>query len=357
MRRRLARPFGQTVPPARMLSLLMGLALLALLYQRVKEPQFWRWMTNEGHAENSVELGDATPTRNRTPAKAASVDSARVAENAAESKLQEMLVPGPNESDPEELAKLRTHFKVVQDRQPLQPHEMPAYWQLMRWSLSRPFAELEQLARRDVPYSHLWEEPDLYRGQPLRLKLHVRRVLSYAPPENPLGLEKVYEAWGWTDDSRSFPFVVVFPEKPASVPVGTDVDADVLFVGYFVKWMSYRAFDAKKNSPLLVGRLKSSVRLRGGEARQGWESAFLTLAGGVLLLSLLGWLALNGLRRPRTIAAATTAVPDQLPENWLPGSLAGASTDKLNVGHQPTLPTLPADRLTAPPASDSTDAG
>ena len=176
MRRRLARPYGLNTPPTRMLSLLMGLVVLGVLYQRAKEPQFWRWLTNESRAaaeDDSKDSKQTQPlgTRHSTLATA------------------EDVVPGPNETDPDELEKLRSNLKAVQDRQPLQSFDMPAYWQLMRWSRTRPFAEQEKLSRRDVPYSHLWEEPDLYRGQPIRLKLYVRRVLKYEPSKNPQDLK------------------------------------------------------------------------------------------------------------------------------------------------------------------------
>lgn len=321
MRRRQARPYGHTVPATRVLSLLMGLAVLGMLYQRTKEPQFWRWFTNESRADSadvseSANPKDSLPTPHSPP------------------PSSENIVPGPNETDADELANLRSSLKAVLDRQPLQDVDMSAYWQLMRWSRTRPIAELEKLARRDLPYSHLWEEPDLYRGQPIRLKLHIRRVLKYEPSKNPQDLKLVYEAWGWTEDSRSFPFCVVFPDKPEGLPIGTDVDADFVFVGYFLKWMSYQAFDVKKNAPLLIGRLRPSTKAASSTKASDWESAFLMLVGGVLLLSFLGWFAIYGMRRPRTIVAATTAAPDQLPENWLAGtaddSRSGPTAERLD---------------------------
>ncbi len=307
MRRRLARPFGNTVSHARIVSMLMGLAVLAMLYQRAKEPQFWRWMTNESRA-------DAEDNQTKTSPRPDGVKSQANAANTSEN-----IVPGPNETDPEELAKLRSNLKSIQDRQPLQPHEMPAYWRLLGWSRTRPFAELEKGAIRDVPYSHLWEEPDLYRGQPMRIKLHVRRVLAYDAKENPQGLKKVYEVYGFTDNSLSSPIVVILPEKPPGVPVGTDVEGDIVFVGYFLKWMGYRSFeDKKKNAPLLVGRARPPVRSAGAGQTGGWELAFLTLVGGVFALTFLGWFSLRLLRRPRSAAAGANVIaPERLPDNWM----------------------------------------
>lgn len=316
MRRRLARPYGHTLPPARAISLLMGLLVIGMLYQRAKEPQFWSWLTNESRADSADVDESAKPKETRPTPHSALPTS-------------ENIVPGPNETDADELAKLQTNLKAVQDRQALQNFDMPAYWQLMRWSRTRPIAELEKLARRDLSYSHLWDEPDLFRGQPIRLKLHIRRVLKYEPSKNPQDLKMVYEAWGWTEDSRSFPFCVVFPDKPEDLPIGTDVEADFVFVGYFLKWMSYQAFDVKKNAPLLIGRLRPTTKAAGSAKASDWEYAFLMLVGGVLLLSFFGWFAIYGLRRPRTIVAATTAIPDQLPDNWLAGTADGSRSEQI----------------------------
>lgn len=316
MRRRLARPFGHTVPPTRILSLLFGMAVLAMFYQRVKEPQFWRWLTNESRAD-----AEQDQTKSASP-----VGESKSPGNGTNS--QEVIVPGPNESDPDELAKLRSHFKSIQDRKPLQPYEMPAYWRLMAWSRTRPLAELEKGALRDVPYSHLWEEPDLYRGQPMRLRLHVRRVLAYDTKDNPLGLKKVFEVYGFTDNSLSFPFIVVLPEKPAGLPIGTDVNGEIVFVGYFMKWMGYTAFDTKKSAPLLIGRARPAVRSAGTGSSGDWELAFLTLVGGVCVLSLLGWFSLRLLRRPRSaLAAANVIAPECLPDNWMSNTVAEAHTE------------------------------
>lgn len=321
MRRRLARPFGHTVPPTRVLSLLFGMAVLAMFYQRVKEPQFWRWLTNESRAD---------------------ADSIKPPDNGTNSK--ENIVPGPNEADPDELAKLRSNFKSIQDRKPLQAYEMPAYWRLMGWSRTRPFAELEKGALRDVPYSHLWEEPDLYRGQPMRLRLHVRRVLAYDTKDNPLGVKKVFEVYGFTDNSLSFPFIVVLPEKPAGLPIGTDVNGEIVFVGYFMKWMGYTAFDQKKNAPLLIGRARPAVRSVGTGSSGDWELAFLTLAGGVIGLSLLGWFSHRLLRRPRSALAAANAIaPERLPDNWMSNTVADAHTESTSpvtdfIAERPTAP-------------------
>jgi len=345
MRRRQARPFGHTLPSTRILSLLMALVVLAMIYQRAKEPRFWRWLTNESLAEPDDRPATPPP----------SVDGAKPQNSTANN--QEILVPGPNESDPDELAKLRSNLKAVQDRQPLQPFEMSAYWRLLGWSRTRPFAELEKGALRDVPYSHLWEEPDLYRGQPMRLKLHVRRVLAYDNTDNPLGLKKVFEVYGFTDNSLSFPFIVILPEKPDGLPVGTDVDGDIVFIGYFLKWMGYRAYDSKRNAPLLVGRARPALRSAGGAQDGGWELAFLTLVGGVFALSLLGWFSLRTLRRPSATKGGSKIGTERLPDDWMSNAPAETRTDSAapfsDFLAAPTAETPVANPASPPASADS----
>lgn len=212
----------------------MALAVLFVVYQGASDPRNWQWLANENFAAANLQAP---------------------AEPAADAP-QETIVPGPNDLDPDELAEVQKMFEAVTDRKPLQPREMPAYWRLMAWSRTQPLSELSARAARDIAITQLWEQPEKYRGKLIELQLHVRRVLEYEAPENSYGIAKVYELWGWTDESRSFPYVVVLPEKPAGLPIGTNVRTDVLFVGYFLKTMAFQAVDAARAAPLLVGRAK-----------------------------------------------------------------------------------------------------
>jgi hypothetical protein len=212
----------------------MALAILGMIYNTVREPARWRWLT-----------GDGAPR--------AGAAGAELPEVAA---MAETLVPGPNDLDPMAVEELQAELKSVLDRRPLQPHEMPAYWRLMAWSRTQPLQELSARAARDVAITRLWEQPENYRGKLIELRLHVRRVLQYAATENAFGITTVCEAWGWTDESRSAPYVVVMPEVPPGLPVGTDVRAELLFVGYFFKTMAYQAVESARSAPLLIGRAK-----------------------------------------------------------------------------------------------------
>ena len=304
MRRRLARPFGKSISSSRLISSLMALAVLWALYGRFKDPTTWAWMTHESLESVAAAADSPTPTAAATT-------------SSAESK-SETIVPGPNEEDGDALVKLRKSLGVVEDKTPLQPYEMLAYWQMMAWSRTRPLVEFEKTAQRDVPFAQLWAEPDLFRGHAIRLRMHVRRILKFTVEKNPLDLKEVYELWGWTEDSRSYPFVVVLPELPAGLKVGTDVSGEVVFVGYFLKWMSYQTFDTKKvnYSPLLVGRCRTVAAAGPRSAASGWEAAFLVIAAGIGVLGFTSWYFLNSSRRGRITLPPSATLPDLLPESF-----------------------------------------
>lgn len=286
MRSTRVRPFGQSLGLSRVWSCLLMLILLGMLYSQFRQPGMWTW------------LATTTPSE-----PAASISNAPAA--------PEHVVAGPNEQNPEEVESLQDELAVMEQRSPLHFREMAAYWRLLGWSRTRSSQELEQTALRDVAFTQLWEDPEKYRGKLIRLRMHVRRVLQYEPAENPLGAREVYEAWGWTDESRSLPYVVVFLDKPAELPLGTDIRGEVVFVGYFLKVMSYSAFDNQRGAPLLAGRVRlvdtaSTARPRPAD-ELGW--LFSGLVGVVLVASAATWIYRTG-RKPRTDSLQPTNPPD-----------------------------------------------
>jgi hypothetical protein len=83
---------------------------------------------------------------------------------------------------------------------------------------------------------------------------------EHAAPENSARLKVVYELWGWTDESKSLPYCVVVPELPPGMKPGGDVDHEVQFAGYFLKWMRYTpGAGEERSSPLLLGRVRAAA--------------------------------------------------------------------------------------------------
>lgn len=285
MRRFTARPYGASIRPLRLITLLAAMGVLFVLYQRFRDPATWQSLLDIP-ADTKTDLSIIQPD----PA-------------SGSPATMETVVAGPNELDKDEKTEFEEMTDLVSDRVALKPREMHAYWRLMTWSRTEPFTTLRQRAMKGVPFTQLWEQPDKYRGRLISLRLHVRRVLKYEAPDNPQQLIDLYEAWGWTDESRSFPYVVVFPECPAELPIGTDVRAEVEFAGYFLKIMSYSAYETTRGAPLLVGRIRV-VPPRGSSRRPALttnEFAVVMILGGLTAVVSL-WFQFQ--RRPpvRTLA-------------------------------------------------------
>jgi hypothetical protein len=296
MRRRTVRPFGSSVTASRGMSLLVGLAVLWVVYDSIRQPAAWHWLAA---SEDNVAQAPVVPAAGQVP-----------------QSLDENVSPGPNDLDPEAFQHFQQIAELITDKTKLQSREMIAYWQLLGWSRTQPFAEFEQRARRDLAVTQLWEEPQKYRGTPIRLRMHVRRVLKHEKvTENPLGAKDVYEAWGWTDESKSLPYVVVFTEKPTDLPVGNEVQAEVVFVGYFLKIMTYDTFeDKRRGTPLMVGRVRVVAPTKQArEAASNWEIAGLVL-GGLLLIPVGLWFVSQS-RRQKYKAVVPPAALDP---HWVP---------------------------------------
>ncbi len=290
MRRYTARPYGGSVSGTRLLSMLMAILVLGMLYNRLKDPHTWRAFADD-----------------KEPA-AAQV----VAETPSE---LENIVAGPNDLDEDEVASVQDLFEMVTDKTPLKPQDMHAYWRLMDWSHTQPFAELEKRSHQDIAFTQLFDQPEKYRGKPIRLRMHVRRILESDAPKDQPSVDKVYEAWGWTDESRSFPYVVVFKDLPPGLPIGTDIRTEIVFAGYFLKVMSYKAFDNNRGAPLLVGRAKliSTPPPPPPSKTDPWIIP-IVLFGSILFIGASVWLSRSARKKskmrmlPDDLSAVTTPV-------------------------------------------------
>ena len=296
MRRRVVHPYGQSISATRLVSLIMALAVLWLLYTRLKDPATWKAFAKEDPASK--------PAENAPPA------------------LKETIVPGPNHKNEDELSAAQHDFEYIIDKAPLKSREMDAYWRMMAWSRTEPLADLEQDAQRDVMFVQLFEQPKRHRGQPIRLRLHVNRVLEWDAATNSHGIKKVYEAWGWTDESSTNPYVVVFPERPEGLPLGEDKGGEVVFVGYLLKVMSYTDKLGKtRGAPLLIGRTRLVSAPSRAAADSDASTVLIVVLGGVaLLVGIFIWIGM----RPRKKAAANPLPGELLSFGSLDGSTPNA---------------------------------
>ena len=117
---------------------------------------------------------------------------------------------------------------------------------------------LAELKDRDPPeavFQQLRQHPGKYRGKLLELELSVRRVVTYdVEKENPAGVKRLYELWGWPTAGRGWFYVVVTPDLPPGFPTDIDISQTVRVYGYFFKLQGYQPANAQPNAAPLAAR-------------------------------------------------------------------------------------------------------
>ncbi len=287
--------------------MILFLVILALIYSQARKPQTWSWLAGQ----NQQVANDAADSALPLPS----------------SPAEETIVPAATDLDPAEAQDASMLFEAVSDRSPISSTDMPAYWRCLKWANAQSSADLYRRAQPDVFYTQLWEQPQKYRGKLLRLRLYVRRVLQHETPANSVGVSQLYEAWGVTDESKSHPYVVIFSELPPGLSTGADVRKDVIFVGYFLKIMSYTSADANRAAPLLAGRMMPQPTLSPGSEASGSSNLteWIWVAAVVALLAAaIGWRIIFRRRIRKTTTRAPSAESDL--DEWL--NLEAASGEK-----------------------------
>jgi hypothetical protein len=297
-------------PWPRLLTLIGMLVVMFMIMNRAKDPRTWQWLTNES-ADQWQEAGTG-----KDAGGLAAVDQRQEIEAADGSESTEPR--GFTDLDPEEIEAAREEFQAVSDRAPMLKEEMPSYWRLLKWARQQSIEDLQRRASRSVAFTDFVEAPDQNRGKLVHLRLHVMRSHSYDTPDSPIGVKRLYEAWGWTDEAYPWLYVVVFPERPPGMPIGSDARAEISFEGYFLKLMSYEPHQSPGKplfAPLLLGRVVWHPVQASGGSNPTWFWITCVAGGVVLLMAVTRWIFFT-----RT-GSAITAVPaerqGESAENWL----------------------------------------
>jgi hypothetical protein len=164
----------------------------------------------------------------------------------------------PIDEDPIERKEFDFEIGAITDKESLGVGEMPAYWRLIDWQKQQTFEQLDKRGRRDLVFTHLWEHPERYRGQLVRLKLQLHRAIATDATSEAKARElpRIYEAWGVTDETKN-PYAVVLTSLPPDFPLGYNINENVIFDGYFLKLMRFQAGDQKLHAaPLLIGQIR-----------------------------------------------------------------------------------------------------
>ena len=294
------RPHSAT---PRLITMIAMLGVVLLVMWQAGDPKNWRWLEMLTRGEPSSRAQPAIATK-----ESSNIPSPRKCEPVAP----------VFEVDPLELAAAEDEYLAISDGTlKLRREEMPAYWRLFGWTRQQSLAQLRRSAQTSVALNDFVQSADDQRGKLFALELNVRRVLAYDAPENPVGVKKVYEIWGWTKESRAWPYVVVTAELPPGMAVGPSVYEEASFAGYFFKLQGYQAAGAGPKdrpliAPLLIGRLSHhAVPAPAAPTEWAWSPWIV----GLVLLGTL-WVALRMVfrrwrRNPATAQRRTITGPSQ----------------------------------------------
>jgi len=181
---------------------------------------------------------------------------------------------------------------------------------------------MRKRSQASVVYTDFMQSPAKYRGRLVRLELNVRRVLSYPVENSPVGVQRIYEIWGYTDESRGWLYDVVTSQLPEGMPTGANVHERASFVGYFFKLQGYHEAGAKPRAaplraPLLVGRLAWHPQATDRTATD--DRVWLWAIGGGLAVALAGIVLWTSMQQRRALRrrAAQQQLRNQAVAEWL----------------------------------------
>ena len=101
-------------------------------------------------------------------------------------------------------------------------------------------------------YVDLFMNPDVWQGQLITLRGHVRHVVSFPASHPEFHGRLLHEMWLFTDDSQNNPAVVVTATLPQEFPVDADFVDQVSVTGCVFKQYVYRAQESRRVAPLIL---------------------------------------------------------------------------------------------------------
>jgi hypothetical protein len=222
----------------------------------------------------------------------------------------DVLAPIKPEASPE--------FESVTDKRPVELRDTAAYVKLLERARETGAAELAAKSRRDVFFSHLWQDPKAYRGVPVHLLGTAFRIVHEPSKKTRSGW--LYTAWIVTPESSPNPYACVFEDAPKDLPLGDKLSERVVFNGYFLKLLAYQAHDKERAAPMLIGRIGWTPKPPAADHATR-PITWMALAIGVMfLISFFRWI--TSFRRSLSVHRRPSLLKDRPTEEISPEDLA-----------------------------------
>ena len=381
----------RTSSTTRLITMIAFAVVLFMIIQRARDPSLWEWAVPnhaedkstvasntvasntvagniahpkkppEGASKTSVQLAQASAPQSPQTSPATASDGSKTEPSPAvesgnkpttlaadnppiEAPLPAPKVTGPTDEDPDEIADYKENVQAVSDGTLFWQREEKNFRnQIARWVLAQPLDVLKQRAKPNSRFTWFATHANEQRGKLFALELDLRRDELY-PLDGvyPLGGDdnddpiQVVEAWGFTNESRGWPYAIMIVDPPADFPVKANIAEKATFYGYFLKMQGYQPGSAKPGAepltaPLLIGRIVWHPVQKVESAGLDW--IVVALAGVALGLFVLVrlYMAMTG-HRKAPFAPANLIPRSKTPESevqaWLDEAYTGDGGDE-----------------------------
>ncbi len=316
--------------------LCMMLLMVLLLMNRAKQAGTWAWLTDLDRT-NQLAVGHS----GAEPAKPLIVHEELppgvFLADAQESRGGEIRPhpssPGQKQPADDLLPQIdRTVFEGIRDKTKVIPPR--AYFHLLDVARRLPVDELEQQAQTEaITFVHLSKGPEQFRGKPIFLRGHLRRMTEVKVVSNREGIERLWEGWLFTEESQDNPYVIIVSRLPETFPLGGSILEEVSFAGHFLKLWAYQAGDGDRYAPLLLGhRIVWHPRPAAGSTDAKTHGIMLALVACLVAgLMVVSWWARRSLSAMRR-ATVAIAEPPTAENVRAMNELTGGSTDEYLAG-------------------------
>lgn len=250
----------------------------------------------------------------------------------------------PDEADnpPAMAPKLDFTDRTIEDRAPVRSMkenrgEFLAYCDALMTAHSTPTTAFAASARRDLTFAHLFEQPERYRGEIVRIEGRLVRLRRFEAPEFlwSQGVHDLYEGWIFNLNLYGpHPTCVQFTDLPSGMQIGESTDYPVVFDGYFFKRYRYQAADQHgRDTALLIGHAPVLVDDRSAAASRhsGISATFLwsfvgLVSGIIAVIGGLTWWYRRGDQHVRARVAASRILVDD--DGFLQQPVAASDTEQ-----------------------------
>jgi hypothetical protein len=284
----------------RILTLLIGSALVVLLIVGAGAPRNWRWLLPEARQGGPQRrVGVVEPMAVAT-AKSKSDDSEKVDSK----KVPDPFFPGVR-SD---------YLEAVRDDSVFRPAESDAWFHLWALVVRTNGEELARASEGAASYLQLDQQPAAYRGRLVTISGVARAAKRVTAPKNAFDVAGYYQLWVQPDRGKSELIALYCHELPEGFPIGEAIEAECTATGFFFKRWAYQSRGGIATAPMIVAR---SLEWQPPPVAQRVPSAPLAeqlltaiVAALLLALAVLAAVVWRGRAATKARADAATNQPD-----------------------------------------------